>query len=874
MTLKVTVTEDVSNISISGNTTSINLTGEQTEISVVNPAATVTYNPTSPFTATNVQDALPQAYKMIGEQVNNFPIKLNHFNDFQIGSGNNYFKMNATGSQFGWQSLLWASDDITIRTHNNIDIAEFRDTRIHFNKQIEMQGIPTGNYQEGFLNTDSSFDQARHHIRCKANGTPVAYLGGINVSEPTAFFGSGGTSIAIQSSFLSGDIFPASLTGGNRDALVNLGKTDSRFKDLYLSDNLYADGVSFEDANITFTTDQFTVNNAGGNSLITTTSQGVNLKYNGVQKLATTTTGIDVTGTAAMDGLSVDGTSDLNGNLYIGTADTGVCNFVRPSTNYIRANETNGSIAMGVRDKIRLFTGQASGEYLTKERLRIDTNGDISFYEDTGTTPKFFWDASEECLGIGTTSPDYTLDIEAETAQARIHSTVGNSVLRLDSVNDGESKIYFADNSAPAIGTIEYHHNTNHMSFSTLATTRMLINSTGNVGIGTSSPTGSYTKALHIHGSGTGASLHLTDPTSGATASDGLEVFQYGTDGYIWEREAGNLRFGTSATERMRIDSAGHVGIGTSSPATRLDVKSKYSYQSASNGAIRIRNHNVDQFGSIFHIAGTQIVDNASYYTGGQHLAKTTFSSNINLASGTIKFYTNGGLTADTAFTPMERMRIESSGNVGIGTSSPDTLLNIASSSAPTVRIENTDTSLSEEQVVGAIEFFSNDPSGNSPNVTGYIETRAADSFGSGGNMVFATGALGNSAEGERAIERMRIDSSGNLLVGTTSQFTGGSKASTTVTVDGSVGRKGNRFDDFDDVWSSGDAVIIEGVSNFNPSNSPNGENWYFVKAVTLNTGASNVYCTQTVTTLTGKIFTRYNNDVVGSGSWTSWVEK
>ena len=39
------------------------------------------------------------------------------------------------------------------------------------------------------------------------------------------------------------------------------------------------------------------------------------------------------------------------------------------------------------------------------QRLRIEHNGDISFYEDTGTTAKFFWDASAEALGIGTTSP-------------------------------------------------------------------------------------------------------------------------------------------------------------------------------------------------------------------------------------------------------------------------------------------------------------------------------------------------------------------------------------------------------------------------------------------------------------------------------------
>ena len=54
--------------------------------------------------------------------------------------------------------------------------------------------------------------------------------------------------------------------------------------------------------------------------------------------------------------------------------------------------------------KIALFTS-------LKERLNVDNNGNISFYEDTGTTPKFFWDASAERLGIGTDNPNSDLDI-------------------------------------------------------------------------------------------------------------------------------------------------------------------------------------------------------------------------------------------------------------------------------------------------------------------------------------------------------------------------------------------------------------------------------------------------------------------------------
>jgi hypothetical protein len=62
------------------------------------------------------------------------------------------------------------------------------------------------------------------------------------------------------------------------------------------------------------------------------------------------------------------------------------------------------------------------------ERMRIDNIGDISFYEDTGTTPKFFWDASAESLGIGTSNP----------------SSYGQLTLYKDGAND--TKLALANN--------------------------------------------------------------------------------------------------------------------------------------------------------------------------------------------------------------------------------------------------------------------------------------------------------------------------------------------------------------------------------------------------------------------------------------------
>jgi len=69
---------------------------------------------------------------------------------------------------------------------------------------------------------------------------------------------------------------------------------------------------------------------------------------------------------------------------------------------------------------------------------QFDPNGDISFYEDTGTTPKFFWDASAESLGIGTTSPTAKLDVSGTVKATNYTDTVyALSGTALDPANGG-----------------------------------------------------------------------------------------------------------------------------------------------------------------------------------------------------------------------------------------------------------------------------------------------------------------------------------------------------------------------------------------------------------------------------------------------------
>ena len=160
------------------------------------------------------------------------------------------------------------------------------------------------------------------------------------------------------------------------------------------------------------------------------------------------------------------------------------------------------------------------------------------------------------------------LEIYHNGTNSYLDNNTGHLAIRTNVGSDVGSNIYLQphDNEDGIVivhdGGVELYYD-NSKKFSTINAGAYV---TGSFGVGAATnPSHNYNQGIHVHATGTGATLHLTDNTSGSGADDGFDVLSNAGEAFLWQRENASMRFGTNATERMRLTSSGQLLIGTTS---------------------------------------------------------------------------------------------------------------------------------------------------------------------------------------------------------------------------------------------------------------------------------------------------------------------
>jgi hypothetical protein len=470
---------------------------------------------------------------------------------------------------------------------------------------------------------------------------------------------------------------------------------------------------------------------AGENFMALNEDGAVTSYYDNAIKLATTSTGIDVTGTATMDGLLVEGetagqgasievhatTSEFGDALLIAKSDN-ANTFVHAgvkihgSSNPFYIYQSNGSATNTLRFNYNGFSD-------TGGQMTIASNGDISFYDDTGTTQALFWDASAESLGIGTTSPSGDLHIKG-TSFAQQYIQDNGTVIRLiasGGVNYIQSGTAISTGSAAPLAFGNINNSTEFMRLDT----------SGRLGIGTTSPA---------------SNLHIKTSVDNSV-SQGLVIersvntdrgyINYNGGGFQFRSTVGDpIAFGDTSNEQMRLTSTG-LGIGTTSPSKNLHI-----YDASGGATLKIESNTANSYDS----------SKIELLGGNNSTSEILLGDTISATVGRI-IYRHIGNSLAFDVNSSEAARIDSNGKLGIGTTSPTTPLHVYHATTDTVaNFQSGDNTV-------AVNFTALDNSMQiaTSSTDGIIKNNGAGSF-----RLFNNGS-----------ERARIDSSGNVGIGTSS---------------------------------------------------------------------------------------------------------
>ena len=337
-------------------------------------------------------------------------------------------------------------------------------------------------------------------------------------------------------------------------------------------------------------------------------------------------------GSAPLKKLNVQGTVRIqtNTNYYSDRTYLGdTWEFASDTTDGVTFSITGG-LAATAGNYFRWLTQEGAATPI--ERMRITSSGNV---------------------GIGTASPDCKLDIRkggTTSAQGDTDLLIGDSTAASSTAQvqilggaTGYSNLYFSDTAAYNVGGFIYNHTSNYLATNVNAAERMRIDSDGNVGIGTVPS----------------RRLDVRDPSN---SQNTIVAYNNGASftGTVYEaitdrvaNSAFNLmNLKASTVSKFLVRGDGNVGIGTDDPQTNLEISD------ASAAGLTIRSVSLTGY-SLINFADAGDINVGRIYYGHDDNA--------------MRFRTND----------VERMRIDSSGDVGIGTASPVSKLSINSNGIP-----------------------------------------------------------------------------------------------------------------------------------------------------------------------------------------------
>jgi len=682
--------------------------------------------PTNSYTITNLTASNISASSITGSHFGTSSWATSALTASNLVTGNSYIITNLTASNIS-ASLTGSFGIVGIGTTNPA-------------YKLDVNG--NANFTNGFYtNTDAS--STSYFVGANGtrpiifqNNTATSYDFGFKFTDSNTFTIVGGNTLANPTTDLVSFTYDGKVGIGTTvpGALLHVytGSIGGTAYPLLIDNNSGGAGVNvvgFGFANGGIMKHSITTAIYGNDYMAFNVGQGAS--YNQERMRINSDGNVGIGTTSPGEKLTVSGSSYIIGGT--GAVGTGTAYYLGDSSNKDISLTRVGAASLAIgryypsawAETIRFTADGNVGIGTTSPTARLHVSGSTGgvFEVDTaGGTTTFYVSASGN-VGIGTSSPIDKLDINSGNIRLSDNYKLYNG-----SSNDSVG-IYFSNtlqaNIAGYSGIIFRSSATNISS----QTERMRIDSNGNVGIGTTSPVAT----LHVSGS-SGA----TATFQGSTQSTmNLKVGSF--DNYLVGTSTGDISIRPSGSTAVTILSGGNVGIGTSSPAQKLEIQS---------GSVLLRGDGTALFGTYYASAG-----------------ENTF---FTLHSGSGNTFHIGNDVAGTNYTTMVFSAATDStgGKVGIGTTSPGSKLQI-NDNTPTLTIRANDGGVSRKAYIDFYTTFFNFPSDVGARRTSTIVT----GFDSGTwGTEFLSFNVGSGSANDAAllpIERVRIDGSGNLGVGT-----------------------------------------------------------------------------------------------------------